>query len=235
MIRIAVVEDNQMHRETAVQLLRKYEAEHHVSMEIREFADGREIIEGYRPCWDLILLDIEMPGLNGMEAARLIRSKDEGVILVFITNIAQYAIKGYEVGALDFILKPLRYSAFEMKLGHIVSQIERKKGKSVVITAGDRLRKVAVADILYVEVINHQVIYHLQGGETIEFRGSLKAEEDLLAGQDFARCNSGYLVNLQYVTGIRDGMAVVGRDSLPISRARKKEFIKAVADYISGI
>ena len=234
MIRIAVVEDNQLHREQAVRLLRQYEAEHQVSMEIREYTNGTDLIERYRPCFDLIFLDIEMPGINGMEAARKIRETDQEVILVFITNIAQYAIKGYEVGALDFILKPLRYKPFEIKMDHMVRQIERKQGKSIVITANDAVRKVAVADILYVEVINHRLIYHLQN-ETIELRGSLKSAEDQLIGQDFARCNSSYLVNLQYVRGIRDGLALVGNDRLPISRARKKEFMQTVAEYIGGI
>ena len=131
---ILIADDDQMSRKLAEFVLKKD------GYNVLSVESGEACIDYLknRGGVDLVLLDIEMPGLNGMEAARLIRSKDEGVILVFITNIAQYAIKGYEVGALDFILKPLRYSAFEMKLGHIVSQIERKKGKSCLISSGKK-------------------------------------------------------------------------------------------------
>ena len=112
--------------------------------------------------------------------------------------------------------------------------VSRREEKSVTITAGTDLRRVPVSRILYVEVMRHQVIYHLDD-EEIVLRGALKDAEELLAGCGFEKCNSCYLVNLQYVRGIRDGCALVGKDELQISRARKKSFMQAVADYIGSV
>ena len=233
-LHVAVVEDEKTSRDKLKGFLRRFMEENNLTIEITEFEDGIKIVESYRPVFDVIFLDIEMPQMNGMKAAEIIRKKDEHVILVFITNVARYAVKGYEVQALDYILKPLSYEAFSTKMSRVVKMVSRREEKSVTITAGTDLRRVPVSRILYVEVMRHQVIYHLDDEEII-LRGALKDAEELLAGCGFEKCNSCYLVNLQYVRGIRDGCALVGKDELQISRARKKSFMQAVADYIGSV
>ena len=109
MVRIAIVEDDDACRAQLEAYVRRYGGETGGEFQITSFSDGLDIAEDYRPIYDSILLDIEMPRLDGMTAAERIRSFDPGVILIFITNMAQYAIKGYEVDALDFVLKPVGY------------------------------------------------------------------------------------------------------------------------------
>ena len=116
MYKVAIVEDDPQSRETAAALLRRYAQEHALSFELTSFPDGAAIADGYRPLYDIIFLDIEMPHLDGMKTAHLIREKDEHVVLVFITNVARYAVKGYEVQAMDYILKPLSYDSFSPKM-----------------------------------------------------------------------------------------------------------------------
>ena len=114
MTRIAIVEDEAAVREQ----LAGY---------VTEFADGMEILEDYRPQFDIIFLDVEMKHLDGMETARRIRERDGGVLIVFITNMAQYAIRGYAVGALDYVLKPVPYFAFSQQLQKALGQLEKRE------------------------------------------------------------------------------------------------------------
>ena len=114
MTRIAIVEDEAAVREQLAGYVQRYTRQYGTPFEVTEFADGMEILEDYRPQFDIIFLDVEMKHLDGMETARRIRERDGGVLIVFITNMAQYAIRGYAVGALDYVLKPvptLRFAA----------------------------------------------------------------------------------------------------------------------------
>ena len=233
-MRIAVVEDDAKYREQAESFLHRYSKEHALSFEISIFQDGAAIADGYRPVYDIIFLDIEMPHLDGMKAAHIIREKDEHVILVFITNVARYAVKGYEVQAMDYILKPLSYDSFSSKMDRIVRTAKRREEKSVLLSSADGTKRIPVSHILYAEVIRHQVIYHTEDGD-IFVRASLKDAEDLLEGCGFEKCNSGFLVNLRHVRGVADDFALVGSDRLPVSRAKKKAFMQALAAYIGSM
>ncbi len=234
MIKAAVVEDEKSCREQVAGFLKRYGQEKNIGIEITEYADGKEITENYRPCYQVIFLDIEMPMMDGMKAARAIRRKDSQVVLVFITNVGRYAVKGYEVGALDFILKPLKYEAFALKMDRIVRTADQPSGKSIVVSAGGDIYRIPVEKLLYVEVVRHQVVYHTTE-EEICVRSSLKEAESLLLENGFEKCNTCYLVNLRHVKGIKDNFALVGTEKLQISRARKKGFVQALADYIANL
>ena len=125
MIRVAIVEDEAEIREQLMGYVQRYTRQYGTAFEVKTVADGLEILEDYRPVYDLILLDIEMKHLDGMETARRIRELDPEVMLVFITNMAQYAIKGYAVGALDYVLKPVPYFAFSQQLQKVEAQLRR--------------------------------------------------------------------------------------------------------------
>ena len=113
---IAVVEDDSSASQQIQNYLSLYQKENEQEFSVTVFADGLSILEDYHPIWDIILMDIEMPLMDGMTAAKCIRELDQSVIIIFITNMAKYAIKGYEVGALDFVLKPVSYFAFSLKI-----------------------------------------------------------------------------------------------------------------------
>ena len=233
-MKIAIAEDDPKNRETVVSYLNSYAEEHNLTFDITTFPDGAALVDSYRPDYDIVFLDIEMPHINGMRAAELIREKDDRVILVFITNVARYAVKGYEVQALDYILKPLNKDAFFAKLDRIVKMAKRREEKSVLLNTSDGSKRIPVSHILYAEALRHQVVYHTEEGD-ITVRGSLKDAEQLLEGCGFEKCNSGFLVNLRHVRGISGDDALVGSDRLPVSRARKKPFMQALTAYIGSM
>ena len=125
MFRIAIVEDQEETREKLNRFVRQYAQEQGLQVEISLITDGAEIAEHYTPGFDIIFMDVEMPRLDGFGAAEAIRAVDADVVLVFVTNMAQYAIRGYEVDALDYVLKPVNYYQFCTKLSRAIQRVQR--------------------------------------------------------------------------------------------------------------
>ena len=233
-MRVAVVEDDQATRAKTVDYFRRFQSDNNMTFETEEYADGRDLINNYSPRFDLIFLDIEMKDMNGLKTAERIRETDEKVLLVFLTHMSGYAIRGYAVQASDYILKPLSYELFAGKMKEWTRRIERSREKSTLIGNGEEKIKLSTDHIYYVEIISHRLIYHTDQGD-IEVWGKLKTAEEELAGKGFAMCNKCYLVNLRHVQRITKNQVQVGPDNLIISRPRKKDFLQAVADYIGGM
>ena len=233
MYRIAIVEDDREYVKELRTYLNQYAAEEGQEFEISVFYDGAEILENYVPKYDLILLDIEMQKINGMDAAEKIRETDENVVLMFITNMAQYAIRGYSVGALDFVMKPITYYTFSMKIKRALKRVQKREISSILLTLPDGVKKLEARQIYYLEVQNRQLHYHTDEGEIV-VRGSLQSAENLLPSDTFAKCNHWYLVNLMHVTEVRKNNAVVGPFELEISRRNRSGFLEALTKYIGG-
>lgn len=232
-IRVAIVEDEAEIREQLMGYVQRYTRQYGTAFEVKTFADGLEILEDYRPAYDLILLDIEMKHLDGMETARRIRELDPEVMLVFITNMAQYAIKGYAVGALDYVLKPVPYFAFSQQLQKVEEQLRRRTRHYLAVPVEGGLRRLDTSRIYYIESEGHRVHFYTEEGD-FAAPGALKALEEKLADRPFARCNSGYLVNLAQVQAVQQNTVEVGPYELQVSRPKRKSFLAALTDYIGG-
>lgn len=233
MIRVAIVEDETEIREQLMGYVQRYTRQYGTAFEVKTFADGLEILEDYRPAYDLILLDIEMKHLDGMETARRIRELDPEVMLVFITNMAQYAIKGYAVGALDYVLKPVPYFAFSQQLQKVEEQLRRRTRHYLAVPVEGGLRRLDTSRIYYIESEGHRVHFYTEEGD-FAAPGALKTLEEKLADRPFARCNSGYLVNLAQVQAVQQNTVEVGPYELQVSRPKRKSFLAALTDYIGG-
>ena len=151
MIRIAIVEDEAAVRQQLEGYVQRYTRQYGTEFEVHLFEDGIEILDDYRPVYDLILLDVEMKHLDGMETAQRIRALDNEVNLIFITNMAQYAIKGYAVGALDYVLKPVPYFAFSQQLQKAEVQLRRRARHYLAVPVEGGLRRLDTASIYYIE------------------------------------------------------------------------------------
>ena len=233
MYQIAVVEDELACRNQLVEFIGRYGEQHALTFDIHTFAAGGELLDDYAPGYDVILLDIEMPGIDGMEAAERIRAQDGEVVLMFVTNMAQYAINGYEVGALDFVLKPINEYTFSVRFARAVERAGRRESGQVLLSLADGVRRVEVRQIYYVEVQNRMLHYHTEQGE-LSLRGTMQAAEQTLARYHFVRCNHWYLVNLRHVTEIRRDVVVVAGNELEISRRNRTEFLTALTNYVGG-
>ena len=235
MHRILIVEDTPAEADALVACLERYGSERGVSFRVERLSSALDFMER-RPSADLIFMDIDMPGVTGMEAAELLRTYDAETPLVFVTNLAQYAVQGYEVEALDFIVKPLDWNVFSFRMTRILSRLKRRQdatAHSVVIRTDDGLRRVEIPDLRYVEVNHHTLTYHTAAGQFTQ-RGTMREAESALLPHGFCRCNQCYLVNLRYVTALEDEVVTVGGDQLRISRSKKKEFMSILANHIES-
>ena len=233
MYRIAVVDDDREFSAKLREYLEQYAKENDETFEIEVFYDGAEILKDYTPRYELILLDIEMPEVNGMEAAQKIREMDESVVLMFITNMAQYAIHGYSVGALDFVMKPISYYPFSMKIKRALKRVQKKEIPTILLTTSDGVKRLKVSQIYYVEIQGHMLHYYTEEGEFV-MRGTLSSVEKMLPSSLFVKCNHWYLVNLMHVTEVRKNTTVVGNFELEVSRRNRAGFLKALAEHMGG-
>ncbi len=233
MYRIAIVEDEKEFREQLQEYLKQYEKENSVSFQISVFEDGEDIVKDYHGGYDMILLDIEMPKMNGMDAAEKIREQDEDVVLMFITNMAQYAIRGYSVGALDFVMKPITYYTFALKMTRALKRVQRKSQAPIVLHLSEGIKSLEVKQIYYVEVQNRMLHYYTDEGEIV-VRGTLQSVEEMLKPYAFAKCNHWYIVNLMHVKEVNKNTAIVGPHQIEISRRNRTGFLKALTEHMGG-
>ncbi len=233
MITIAVVEDSPKSMEQMKQFLERYRQEHDLEFQTSFYPDSVAFLEQYRPQYDIIFLDVVMPGIDGMETARRIRAQDADVILVFVTRMAQLALKGYEVQAMDFLVKPLNYDAFELRMGLLLERLPRQRPKSLLISTREGKWRIVIDRLIYVEVIKHKLYYHTKD-DTFETSGTMKEAEEQLEGCAFSRCDNSLLVNLRYVTWVGQTELTAGDCRLKISRPRRKQFLQELADYVGG-
>lgn len=184
---------------------------------------------------DLVFLDIELPGINGMDAARELRTTDESTPIIFVTNLAQYALKGYEVDALDFVVKPVSYFDFKLRMDKAMRTLARTARRGVSVSTADGTRVVPIADIVYVDVRNHDLAYHLANGDILTTRLTLSKAEASFEGSSMVRVSNNCLANMAHIENIvADGLVMRGGETVFFSRSRKKEAMATIARYLNG-
>lgn len=234
-INIAIVEDEINASTYLKELINQFKSSESFSFNVDVFENAFQFEEHYFDNYDLIFLDIEMPGKNGMELAKWIRKRNENVTLIFTTNLAQYAVEGYEVRAFDFIVKPLNKNDFFIKFTRILNHLKNSLSdeKICIKTRNGETVNISINSIRYIEVRNHDLIYHLENKEIIS-RGTMNSIESSLAKYNFSRSNSCYLINLKYVTKIVGDTLEINDLKLKISQSKRKSFLIDFARYAGG-
>lgn len=230
MISAAIVEDKQGEAEALIANITRFENETGEHFNIDVYSDGLAFLDGYKHSHDVIFMDIEMPHLNGMDTAQRLRTLNEEVPLVFVTNMKQYAIEGYMVGALDFILKPINYYRLASILKKVAKRVQ-KRGVDKLIRTNSGMTRVRLNSVYYVEVMGRDIIYHTEQGD-ICTHGKLKDLEEEFTSYGFVRCSNCYLVNLRYVQGIDKDVVSVGDTKLSVSQRKRKDLLRAMGQYM---
>lgn len=235
MYRIAIVEDK---ADEAVALrthLSRYARERSLDLRISWFKTAWDFADS-QTAYDLVFMDIGLPGINGMEAAEQLRLHDTETPIIFVTSLSQYATRGYEVQALDFIVKPIEYYAFMMRMDRALRVLKRNSQRRTVIKTGEGLRIVPFDEILYIEVRNHDLTYHLTGSDgCVTARGSLGKVEQELADGPFVRISSSHLVNMNHIRLIRGSeLTLRNEERLQFSRPKRHEAVQKITAYLGG-
>lgn len=234
-MRVALVDDNENDRNQIMDYLQRFQKEQGMKLQITLYNSSLDFLGEYDGGYDVILLDIEMPGMDGMETAKEIRLIDEIAAIIFITNMAQYAIRGYEVNAIDFMVKPVPYFNFAEKFKRAVNFAEREQGSNILLNSDESMIRIAVADIYYLEKDKNKnyLVYYTRKG-TFRERNTILSAKAKLENQPFAECTSGCLVNLKYVEQVGKDSVVLENATLPVSRRMRKEFLNSFMKYVGG-
>lgn len=233
MLKIAVIEDSQAAAQRLQEYLTRFSEEEGVALEVTVYAQALPFLEHYKPLYDMVFMDIELPYMDGMEAARRLRELDRWIVLIFVTNMAQFAVKGYEVNAMDYIVKPVRYADFRIKLRRAVAQCLRSAA-AIAVVQQNGVKRMLLREIRYIEVRGHRLIYHTEAGEVFG-GGTLREAEDKLRSRGFLRCNKCYLVNYRHIAAVEGSTLVMSDgDKLAISRPRKKDFMGELAECMGN-
>ena len=233
MISIAIVDDCPEDAEKLASTIKRYSAKNDEPVDIRIFKNGFMFLDGYKAIYDVVFLDIEMPNMDGMKTARLLRKYDDKISIIFSTNIAQYAIHGYEVDAMDYFLKPVNYLDIQLRMD-VIKKRKKMEDFSIVIPYQGGAKRLTAGEIVYVESQAHLLTFHTTDKEYV-YRGiTLKQVEDTLSSHGYYRCNSCYLINLKYCTDVMGNVVIVNGQELQVSRSRKKGLMLALLDTFGG-
>ena len=233
-MRVAIVDDEAEVRKELSDYLHRFQEESGVELEAVPFASADAFLAGYTMGWNIIIFDIDMPGINGMDAARRIRETDRAVTIMFMTNLAQYAIAGYEVDASDYILKPIDYYDFSMKFHRTVEKAAHKIEHVIQIKTAEGIRRVHVTKILYVEVLSNYLHIHTEDGRTYVTRGNMQTAAGILSKYAFVRCHRSYMVNLRHVERVLNSEITVAGQTLPVGRAFRDDVKHRYMQFIRG-
>ena len=233
MYKIAIVDDDAECIRKLKESVLYYGEKNATDFEIFEYREGRTFCLDAKESFDVVFLDVEMPVMDGMEAAKRLRRTDSRAVIIFVTEFAKYAVNGYEVDATDFIVKPVVYESFKIKMSRALKRIAARTEETVVLQRKSDTVMLAVSSVKFVEIMNHSLAFHTFDG-IVEATGSLKKIGEQLLKGGFSRCNNYTLVNLRHVTAIDGYTVTAGGEKISVSRARKKQLLKDIADFHGG-
>lgn len=233
MIQISIIEDSENDQELLLTALKTFSTNENIEFDIQTYLSGEAFLADTKRKSDLLFIDIELGGLTGIELAERIREKDSEVIIIFCTNVASLAIKGYDYDAMDYFIKPVTYEVLYPRMKKVVEKLSTPN-LTITIPLTDGFKVIKVDDIIYIESFGHDIIYHTKDGDfKTKERKSMKVIEKELSKYHFAKCNVSYLVNFKYLSIVNGNeLVLTTKERLSISRREKKEFINLFFEYL---
>lgn len=230
---IAIVEDEDAAAALLESYVKQYAEAERQAFTVDRYRDAVSFLDGYKAKYAVVFMDIQMPLKDGMTAAEELRAKDKSVSIVFITNLTQYARRGYEVDAVAYLIKPVGYYDFALKFRKALDVYVMYGEKNITLNTAGGLTRFSSDKLMYVEVVSHRLRYHLVD-DVIEMTGTLGRAEEELSGFGFLRCNQCYLVNPKFVVTVKKLSVQVGNETLAISRPRRNAFLSELANWYAG-
>ena len=230
MLRIAIVDDEPSVCEFLCRGVETALSNAEIKADVAVFNSAEAFLSGGTQPFQLVLLDIQMPGMDGMTCAETLRRRDSDVVIIFITSMVQYAVQGYRVEALDYIVKPVTEDQLQLSLGRALRKLQDRQPHTVVFRAGGAITPASVEELNFVEAVNHSAIAHTVRGE-IPCGMTLSAVESLLAPHHFFRCHAAFLINLAKVEQVLANDVVVAGVTVPVSKHRRKAMMQAITAW----
>lgn len=233
MLNISIVEDSNDEMQLLKKCISKYLESLNEVYNIRCFRNAISFLDSYNQSTDIVFLDIQMPGLDGLMCANELRKIDQSTLLVFVTSCQQYALDGYKYDASDYIVKPYTQDEILVHLKRILKKV-KKNDNVVCVKTEDGIKMIAESNIKYIEVEGHYLKYHTVSGIFLEY-ATLKSVVAKIKSKSFCKCNRCYLINFSYVSEIKKDIVEIDGDMLVISRNERKPFLQAYSLYLGDM
>ena len=224
MIKFAICEDEIIQAEINQDYIKRWADKNNIEYKIDIFESAEKFLFSweYEEVYDVIILDIQMKSMSGMELARNIRLKDSDVIIIFISGLDDYVFDGYNVAAFNYLLKPINDEKIFSVLDRVKEKLEKEKNTKqfLLLSKGKNIFKIEYDDIYYIIAFDHYIDIHCKK-KIYTFNRKISQLEELLPKENFVRCHRSYIVNIKYVKNINKNSLLLEDDiKIPISKTR---------------
>ena len=231
MVRIGICDDEQYMSDTIRVMVSGFFLKRNIEIIIMQFSSGEELLN-YDKQIDILFLDIQMEGIDGMETARELRRQKVKRLLVFITVLREMVFQSFEVQPYDYLVKPIEKKHFQKMMERLLDSMKNASEENLLVQKGYESRIISIGDIVFCEIIDRKIYLHLVSSEVIDYYDRIENLEKKL-NHGFFRCHRSFLIHLKYLKGYKNGTAYMenGRE-IPVSRLRSKEFSNVILQYM---
>ena len=234
MIRIAICDDEKHMSDHIRAMASDFFRKKNREIQLRTFLSGEELLN-YDGQIDILFLDIQMNGMDGLETARKLRAGKFRGVLIFITVLKEMVFQSFEVQAYDYLVKPVDEKQFGKTMERLYASMQNTSEDSLLVQQGYERRIVPKDEIVFCEVIDRKIYLNLASGEVVDYYERIENLETKL-GSHFFRCHRSYLINLKHLKGYKNGTAYMdNHKEIPVSRLRSREFSGVVLQYMKNI
>lgn len=224
MVRFILCDDDKKQLELLQSFTQKWANEHGLKLELLAFPSAKNLLRQYIPCHeDIVILDIIMPEMNGLELAGKLRQANSDFSLIFLTSSRDFALSAYEVHPYGYLLKPTSYEDYSK----ILDSLYQKLAQNIIVKSGNETCSISIDELAWVEAVNRQVVFNLANGKKIEVRDTFNnIALKLCVYPCFFKSHRSYIVNFKYVEHF-NAKEISMRGSelcLPLARGLDKEF-----------
>ena len=229
MINIGICEDELHYRVNIKDMLGDILSTYSINYKIYEFSSGEELLSNYPKDLDILIMDIQMKIINGMDTARKIREFDQNLEIIFMTSFSEFMQEGYEVKAYRYILKPISERKISRNILPCINEIMKKKNNYLTINVKNYVDRIKIDSIVYIETDRPNILIYTNDNKYTT-KMSISKIDKILREHGFFRCHNSYIVNLKLVESMNSNTLKIGEKYIPISKYRVKELKLALTN-----
>lgn len=234
MINIGICEDELHYRVNIKDMLGDILSTYSINYKIYEFSSGEELLSNYPKDLDILIMDIQMKIINGMDTARKIREFDQNLEIIFMTSFSEFMQEGYEVKAYRYILKPISERKISRNILPCINEIMKKKNNYLTINVKNYVDRIKIDSIVYIETDRPNILIYTNDNKYTT-KMSISKIDKILREHGFFRCHNSYIVNLKLVESMNSNALKIGEKYIPISKYRVKELKLALTNILGDI
>lgn len=239
-MKIALCDDDHTELERVFTIVENYVQAYlpNIETNIKTYSQAEDLLQDLSAngCFDLLILDIILPGMDGIELAYEIRKKNSECKIIFLTSSEEFALPSYKVGAFYYLLKPINDEELIEQLHRFFSSMKEEQNSYVIIREGGQFRRIFFHSLLYIESVKHMIYFNLTDGNIYSCYGTMSEfSTSLLKDSRFVKCHKSYLVNMEHVIRLSSqGFLLTNKTLVPISRQSYAQIKNLFTDYFFG-